>query len=92
MSTEKECTLKDLDFHMTYHETCSSCEDGECHGTGYTENKEFHIHVLAFTKNGPFKVTIYNCKDHDQPPKTEMFSSDSKCATYLRDTFNFKCA
>lgn len=93
MSTEKEkCTMKDLDFHMNYHETCSSCENGECHGSAYTSDKEHFIHVLAFTAVGPFMVTIYSCNDQNEQPKKEMFQSDSECATFLRDIFNFKCA
>jgi hypothetical protein len=90
MSTEKKCTMKDLDFHMNYHESCTSCENGECHGTGYSTDKEHFIHVLAITSNGPFIVTIHNC-NNNEPPETKHFPSDSECATHLRDFFNFRC-
>lgn len=90
MSTEKECTLEDINFYMDYHESCSTCGEGDCHGAAYTEDKHYWIHVLGKTKNGPFIVTIIDTIG-DEPKIVENIPSNHKCAVYLRDNFNFTC-
>lgn len=90
MSTKKECTLEDLNFFFDYSEHCTSCGEGECHTQLTTEDGHYFIHLLCIRRIGPFVVTIYDLKNSHSEPSILNYSSDSECATYLRDTFGFR--
>ncbi len=94
MSTEKECTLKDLGFSFTFDENCQTCGNGQCHNVAKCNinGNDCWVHLTADPACGTYIIDIQDYETGNSIEEPLTFHSNSETAKYLRDRFNFECA
>lgn len=94
MSTEKECTLKDLGFSFTFDPNCQSCGEGQCHNVVKCNinEKDCWVHLTADPACGTYTILITDWETGNQVEPKIVFNSNKETAKYLKDRFNFECA